>query len=140
MIAARWIHSEQLPVATVALAIVLMGFSIALQFPILIYYGGLLGLQRQISLNILDVASALFRTIGAVFVLAAVSRSVTAFFVWQALVSVCQIIVARLMLWRSLPHSGASTLFNLKLIVPLWRFATGMAGIAVTGIILMNLD
>jgi O-antigen/teichoic acid export membrane protein len=126
-IAGHWVHPENISFSSIASTIGLMGVSIGLQFPFMIYQGGLLGLQRQSMLSGLNIAAGLLRGLGGLLVLMFVDSSSSAFVAWQVLVS-------------SLPRSEEACRFNFDLIVPLWRFAAGIAGISVCSVVLMQAD
>lgn len=139
-IANHWVNPEYLSSNVVAVAITLMGVSIGLQFPFLIYQGGLLGLQRQSMHSGLNIFIGLLRGLGALLVLMFVESSISAFFGWQVVVSAIQFFLGRFLAWKSLPKSQNPSRINFSLIIPLWRFAAGMAGIAVCSMILMQAD
>lgn len=139
-IASYWVNPENISSSTVAAAIGLMGISIGLQFPFMIYQGGLLGLQRQSILSGLNIVAGLLRGLGGLLVLMYVDPSISAFFGWQVVVSIFQFFSGRFFAWQSLPHSLNPNRINVGLIIPLWRFAVGMAGIAVCSMILMQAD
>ncbi len=61
LIAHNWVKAGQLSPQTVRHAIVLMGLAIALQWPLNFYAGGLVGLQRQVLLNSVNVVMATMR-------------------------------------------------------------------------------
>ena len=140
VIASQWVRPENLAVDSVATAIGLMGVSIGLQFPFMIYQGGLLGLQRQSTLSGLNITAGLLRGLGGLLVLMFVDSSVNAFFGWQAVVSTFQFFSGRFFVWRSMPRSEEPCRLNFGLVIPLWRFAAGMAGIAVCSVVLMHAD
>lgn len=139
-IASHWVHPENISTSSIATAIGLMGVSIGLQFPFMIYQGGLLGLQRQSTLSGLNIAAGLLRGLGGLLVLMFIDSSISAFFGWQVVVSTFQFFLGRFFVWQSLPRSEKPCRFNFDLVVPLWRFASGMAGIAVCSVILMQAD
>ena len=139
-IAYRWVNAEHLSPGTVQTAIRIMGLAAAFQWPIGLYSGGLMGLQRQVPLNVIAIVMATVRGLGAVLILWLVSPTVEAFFYWQLAVSVVHVGVAAFFLWRSLPHAPEPPCFRRALLVNVWRFAAGMTGITVTVTILMQLD
>jgi len=139
-IAVHWVHPQHLSPSSIAVAIALMGVSIGLQFPSMMYQGGLLGLQRQSELSGLNIAAGLLRGLGGLLVLMFVDASLGAFFGWQILVSAFQFLSGRFFIWRSLPRCEGACRFKFGLIAPLWRFAAGMAGIAVCSAVLMQAD
>ena len=83
LIAYHWVRVKDLSPSSVQTAVVLMGLCVAFQWPIGFYSGGLMGLQRQVLLNGINVAMATFRGVGAVLILWLVSPTVEAFFSWQ---------------------------------------------------------
>jgi O-antigen/teichoic acid export membrane protein len=139
-IAYRWVNAENLAPRTVQTAMILMGFVTLFQWPLSFYSGGLMGLQRQVLLNGINVVMATFRGLGAVLILWLVSPTVEAFFSWQIVVSVIQISLIVFFLWRSLPQAAAPPRFRRDLLRNIWRFAAGMTGITVLSTILTQLD
>lgn len=138
-ISSSWVHSATLPHSSIRTAICLMGVATGLQFPFFVYQGGLLGLQRQVSLNILLVSIGLLRGIGAILLLQ-VWPSIVTFFIWQAVVTVIQALAGRTLLWRVMPAGNRTARLRPESVKQLWRFATGMAGISITSIILTQAD
>ena len=139
-IAYRWVKAECLSPKTVQTAIMIMGLVVAFQWPISFYSGGLMGLQRQVLLNVINVVMATVRGFGAVLILWLVSPTVEAFFSWQIVVSVVHISLFVFFLWRSLPYTTKAPRFRRDLLLNIWRFAAGMTGIVVTSTILTQLD
>ena len=139
-IAYRWINAENLSPRTVQTAIMLMGLCVAFRWPIAFYSGGLMGLQRQVLLNGINVVMATFRGLGAVLILWLVSPTVEAFFSWQIVVSFVHIGLIVFFLWRSLPYAAEAPRFRRELLLNIWQFAAGMTGIGVLSTILTQLD
>jgi O-antigen/teichoic acid export membrane protein len=139
-IAHHWLHAAQLPADVVERALMIMGAAVACQWPFAFYSGGLLGLQRQVLLNVVLVAMATLRGGGAVLVLWLLSPTVEAFFWWQMAVSLLQTLLTVSLLWRSLPSASRRPRFQRTLFRGKWRFAAGVSGITVTAILLTQLD
>jgi O-antigen/teichoic acid export membrane protein len=139
-IAAHWIKSGNIAPMEVRRAVAIMGALTALQWPLTFYHGGLLGLQRQVLLNGITIATATLSGGGALLVLWLVSPTVSAFFSWQIAVSLLQAAATTFALWRSLPGSGHAVRFAPGITRRIWRFAAGMSGITVTALILTQLD
>jgi O-antigen/teichoic acid export membrane protein len=139
-IAGRWLHPERLSTGAVESAVRLMGIVIALQFPFTLYEGGLLGIGRQVALNVLLVVGATLRFGAVVAVLIWVSTTIEAFFVWQVAVSAVQTVAGGWLLWRSLPKAATRPRFRKSILVDVWRFAAGMAGISLTAVVLTQMD
>lgn len=139
-LANHWIKAGQLSPKTIELTLLIMGFVIALQMPVGFYSGGLLGLQKQVLLNVINVGMSTLRGAGAALVLWLVSPTIQAFFIWQIVVSVIQIFLLALFLWRRLPRCNKYAVFEKKLFKGIWRFAAGMSGISALAVILTQLD
>ena len=139
-IAYHWVKTQSLPPETVRTAIMIMGLAVAFQWPMGLYSGGLMGLQRQVLLNVINVVMSTFRGIGAVLILWLVSPSVEAFFLWQIVASIIHIFLIVFFLWRNLPYASDSPRFRSELFLNIWRFAVGMTAISVVSTILTQLD
>jgi O-antigen/teichoic acid export membrane protein len=139
-IAARWLQASAIPAPTLVRALAIMGVVTALQWPLSFYEGGLVGLQRQVAFNVLKIAVVTFGGIGTVLVLWRVAPTVTAYFGWQVVVAGVNVGLLALLTWRSLPPSSKAAAFVPRLVRENWHFAAGMSGIAISGILLSQLD
>ena len=140
LIAQYWINSGEVGRETVEYALMIMGMSIAFQWPGGIYSGGLMGLQRQVVLNVIRSLMATLQHVGALLILLLVSPTILAFFFWQSFVGLLATISLGIWVWRSLPESNSAAKFQRALLVKNWRFATGMTGISLVTILLTQLD
>ena len=107
LIAYHWVQVKDLSPSSVQTAIMLMGLCVAFQWPIGLYSGGLMGLQRQVLLNGINVVMATFRGLGGVLILWLVSPTVEAFFSWQIAVGATQVGLIAFFLRRSLPSAAS---------------------------------
>ncbi|MCQ3924441.1 MAG: hypothetical protein DPW12_09615 [Rhodocyclaceae bacterium] len=105
--AADWLRVGKLPVETVSQAIALMGAVVALRFVEGLYRGAILGLQRQVFYNAVNSLFATLRAVGAVAVLAWVSPTIEAYFVWQGIVSILSLAALAAAAHRELPRPDA---------------------------------
>jgi len=140
LIATHWIKAGAIPTGVVQQAVMSMGVLFALQWPLSFYQGGLMGLQRQVLLNCLKIGMVTLSSGGAVLILWLVSPTITAFFKWQITVSAIYVTLVTVSLWRSLPPCDRVPRFNLGLIRNIRRFVAGMSGIALSALILTQLD
>lgn len=139
-IAHHWIHAAKLSEAVVQHAVLLIGLAILLEWPWALYKEGLNGLQCQVVQNVISVSMTAIRNIGVLGILVWISPTVTAFLVWQIGAYAVQFWVSRTVLWRLTPSSNTPRQFRAEVLRPLWRFAAGMGGITLTGIILAQAD
>ncbi len=135
-----WVNSVQVSVTTVHHAILLMGGIIAFQWPLRFYAGGLMGIQKQVLLNIIDIGAMTVRAIGAIFILSHVSPTIQAFFIWQFVVSGIHTSLTALFLWNRLPKAKSSAHFQKQMLVRIWHFAAGLTGISILTLLLSQVD
>lgn len=140
LIANHWVQAHQLSPATIQNAITLMALVLFLQWPFSLYFGGLMGLQRQLLLAGINIGVATLRSIGAVIVLWYVSPTLQAFFIWLLAITFLQTSLLALFFRRSLPRSESRSRFQSKLLRDTWRFTAGISGITVMSVTLAQMD
>lgn len=136
----HWIDTGGLSPKTVQQALLIMGFVMTLQMPIGFYSGGLMGLQKQVHLNVINIIMSTFRGGGAVFVLWLISPTVHAYFIWQIIISSFTVFLLGHTLWKKLPYSDNHAVFQKHLLRGIWKFAAGMSGITILAVILTQVD
>lgn len=139
-ISQHWINEGQLSPQIIEQALLLMGFVMVFQMPIGFYTGGMMGLQKQVQYNVIDVCMSTLRGAGSVLILWLVSPTIKAFLLWQLVISLIHAVVLALFLWCNLPQGENKALFQKQLFFDNWRFATGMSGISILAVILTQLD
>lgn len=138
-IAQHWLQSKQLSPDTISHAVILMGLVVASRWPIGLYQGTLMGAQRLAVSSGINMAMVTLGSFGAVAVLAYVSPTIEAFFVWQAAVGLVYAETMRRAAWRVVGGENAQK-FDLGSLKRVWRFSAGMSVVALSGIILSQLD
>lgn len=138
-IALYWLTPKSLPPATVAHAVTLMGLVVACRWPVALYQGVLVGREALTTLSIIAIFMTSFASLGAVAVLALVSPTIEAFFLWQAFAGLSYALVMRRWAWLSVGGSGGSA-FKLAEVRRITPFALSMGGVALSGVIFMQLD
>lgn len=136
----HWLNVSALPSGDVQDALIMMGILVTLQWPQSFYGSGLMGLQRQVLINSVGISLSAVSSGGAVLVLWLISPKITALLSWQIVVSVIQVTLVTFLLWRNLPFSGRPPRLSLGVVRNVWKFAAGMSGITVSGIVLTQLD
>ncbi len=139
LIAEYWLQSKQLSPQAVSHAVMLMGLVVACRWPIGLYQGALMGAQRLTVSSGINMVMATIGSVGAVAVLAFVSPTIEAFFIWQAGVGLVYAATMRRVAWRVIGRLK-DIWFDIDKLKQIWRFSAGMSGVAVSGIILMQLD
>lgn len=139
-IATHWLQNEKLSTTVVAQAFAVMGLVTALRFIETIYHSSIVGLQRQVLLNIVNSGMASLRGLGAVAIIAWVSPTIKAFFLWQALISVLNLVILVTVTYTSLPRADRMPRFSVDALRGVWRFAGGMMGITFLALLLTQVD
>ena len=136
----NWIKAEQLEIESVRQSVILMGTAIAFRFPMALYQGGLMGLQKQVLVNKILVISGTLRGGGAILVLSLISPTIEAFFVWQVIISCFTTFTFLIFLWGQLPKQSHKARFNLVVLKGVWKYAAAISLNAVVGVVLSQLD
>lgn len=139
LIAGYWLQSKQLSPQTISHAVMMMGLVVACRWPIGLYQGALIGAQRLTISSGINMAMVTTGSLGAVAVLAFISPTIEAFFIWQACVGLVYAITIRWAAWRIIGKLSQAR-FDVDKLKSVWRFTAGMSGVAVLAIILMQLD
>lgn len=139
-LAKYWVQPQALSVSTITYSFLLLSCSLIFQFPIGFYSGGLLGLQRQVMLNILKIFFATLKSAGVLLVLMFISNTVLAFFTWTLLISLLQALTYRYFLHYYLPKIPGKAIFDKSELKKIWQFAAGMTAIGVTSVLLTQAD
>ncbi|MES1222119.1 MAG: oligosaccharide flippase family protein [Bacteroidota bacterium] len=139
-IASHWINPGNLSHTEVVKSFYLLSVAMLFQFPLSLYTGGLLGLQRHFSLNFVKIFFALLKGVGAIVILKYISSSVTTFFLWNMIVTFLNAFFMRWALWKYMPATLEKPAFVLGQLKSKWRFAAGMSGIGITAMLLTQLD
>jgi O-antigen/teichoic acid export membrane protein len=139
-IASKWLNVESLPLSTVRHALVGMGILCALRFLENIYSGSIAGLQRQVLQSALGCTLVTARALGAIAVLAWVSPTVEAFFIWQVLISIVAIPILASVVYRELPTSPRPARFSWDSVTGIWGFAGGVMTITLLSLLLTQSD
>lgn len=137
-LASKVIHAEKLDARAVQDAVMLMGLLIPAMWAASLYNAALMGMERQVQVNVLRVALVTASALGAVLVLWLVAADIRALFLWHLCMGLVGWGVSAWMALRALPAEPAR--FRPELLRSLWRFAAGMSAITIGGTVLMQLD
>lgn len=140
VIAEHWIKAEKLPAAIVTEALALMGVCLAFQWPISLYNGGLMGLDKHIPLNITISFFGTLRAFGSIILLTFVNPSISLFFEWQVLISFLNVIVVISLFWKYMPSGKRKPKFSFIILKSIGKFTAGMGVSGIFTYLLSNLD
>ena len=135
----HWLQIRGLDRNEAQRAVVLMGCVIGFRWPVALYQGALMGLQRLTVTSAVSMASSTLANIGAVIVLVYVSATLSAFFIWQAAVAFLYVLAMRHFAWKAVGTDPVPK-FDLPALKHIWRFSAGMSGVAITSLAFTQLD
>jgi O-antigen/teichoic acid export membrane protein len=139
-LASDWLTTKTLSNDVVAQAFVAMGALIALRFIENIYTSSIVGLQRQVLESTVSCGMAIARGLGSVAVLAWISPTLKAFFLWQSLISLVTVPVLASIVYRTLPSCSRRAQFSSAALNAIWRFAGGIMAISLLALSLTQVD
>jgi O-antigen/teichoic acid export membrane protein len=138
-IAHQWVRVSTISPLVVERAVRIMGFVLALQLPFSFYQSALMGMQHQVALNVIVIATATARSAGTALVLWQVSASVEAFFVCQLAITLIQTAITVGAVWSAL-GGALHARPHFAHFVSVWRYAAATSANAVLGAALTQTD
>lgn len=133
LISRHWLHLQSLAPTTVADAVAMMGFVFALRWQATVSRSVLVGLERQVWVNVVNATFSTLRSVGVLAALQFLSPTPKTFFVYQAVVAAIELGVLQFIVNRSL-SLGLPTRASLSL-APLRRVANFSLTIAFAAVI-----
>lgn len=140
LIARYWVHSSEIPLSTVQTAIMMMGVSVAIQWPYTLYQGGMLGLQRQKEMGLISAGIATLQNIGGVAALLVFGRKIEVYFLWQIFASLAITSAVTFNLWKYLPKSNRPATFNFQILKNFWKFSIAVMGSGIISLAVFQAD
>lgn len=134
-----WLQSKKLTPDTIFHAVILMGLVVASRWPVGLYQGALMGAQRLAVSSGINMAMVTLGSLGAVVVLAYISPTIEAFFIWQAIVGLVYAEAMRRAAWRVVGVEKHQQ-FDWGSLKRVWRFSAGMSVVALSGVIFTQMD
>lgn len=139
-LATGWLQAKELNRAQVTLAVQIMGLAFGARWPFMLYSSALTGLERYVALNRIKVAAETLRSGGAALIVWLVAPSLNDFLAWQAGTSLIASIASGAAVWKSLPPATEPARAQRNQLARIWKFSAGVGGIAVTAVILTQID
>jgi O-antigen/teichoic acid export membrane protein len=136
----RWVGTSALPGLEIQRDVALIGVVLAVQWPISLYEGGLIGLQRMSTLHFLGIT---MRTTGVAAGLAALYFGPRELWVYLSALAAASLVHALLLgrlLRRAIPRPSRPARWNPAVVYQVWRFAAGMSAMSLLGAVLTHSD
>ena len=135
-----WLSRSTLGEGSLVQCIVLMGWTVTLQSFVSLYLNVLNGLERQLRSNLLSIALACLRGLGALTVLLAVSATIEAYFVTQFFAVVLVLVAASATAWRSLHAATRAAAIRISLLSSTWHYTRSLTGASILFVLLSQAD
>lgn len=141
-IAYNWVHPIHLSLTEVAQVIILMGICLSFQWPNSLYSNGLMGLQKQLLVNSVQIFFTFLKSIGSIVILAFFDPSLDAFFTWQLSTVILHTLTLAILLWKYMPQNRGffRAHFCGKLLKQSWPFILQAFFLTLTSTCIVFLD
>lgn len=139
-LAFNWFKADQLSPMVVADALAIMGGVIALRWLGGLYRSAISGLQEQVWLNVSNIVFSTLRGMGVILVLATISPTIQAFFIFQGLVSLFETVALGIMLYVFLPRASIPGRFSWAALAQAWHFTGGIMVITLLVLLMTQAD
>ncbi|PRZ21005.1 oligosaccharide flippase family protein [Flavobacterium granuli] len=138
IIANNWLNSQTISSENLSLYISLMGVSVAFQLFTTLQSSGLMGLEKQVLSNGIQVLSSFFRS-AVVFIPLCFYPTLLTFFIWQVSVNIIFFFITRYNLWKYI-KTNISYKFDKQVLKTVGRFAGGMMLMAIISSLNTQID
>jgi O-antigen/teichoic acid export membrane protein len=139
-LAEGWLKVDTLPLAAVSQSLFIMGVVASLRLVENVYRSSLVGLQKQVAVNLVGAAMATLRSGGAVLVLVWVQADIRAFFIWQGIASILSVLIMAFLVYKRLPAVLAAARFSIESLRQVGNFAVGMMATTFFALLLTQAD
>ena len=138
-IASTFLKSETIPAASLARYVRVMAPILSFNFLYMLYIGGLMGLQKQVLSNALNIGYSVSRSalvLGVLYFMPTVDM----FLYWQLLSIVIVTILSRYYLKQAINIGVEKPRFRFSYLKNLWKYALGMMAMAIISSLNTQLD
>lgn len=139
LISTHWLQTTHLSTGTVRNSLLLMALVFAFRFPIELYQGALMGMERMVATSMVSTLMGTLTSAGAVGILAFASPTIEAFFSWQLFCSALHTAILHRLTWKSMPTTKLPR-FHFTNFIGLAKFTTAISGITLTALALSQFD
>lgn len=139
LVAINWLKTSIYSQSELSTMISIMGASVALQLFSTMYNSGLMGLQKQVKANILQVSFSFARS-GLVLLPLFFWPTLWTYFFWQLAVNIIFLLLNRTSLWAEIRIDKFEYVFKPEILKTVGRFALGMMTMAILSSLNTQLD
>jgi O-antigen/teichoic acid export membrane protein len=137
-IAANWLNSDTIAPEDLRIYISLIGINVAFQLFTSLQNSGLMGLEKQVLSNGIQVSSSIFRS-ALVLIPLYFYPTLLTFFIWQVSMNIIFFFITRYNLWKFI-KTNISYKFDKQVLKTVGRFAGGMMLMAIISSLNTQID
>lgn len=138
----QWLNVKTISPERISFFLKVMSFEIGFQLLFRFYMGGLLGLEKQVEANYLQIGWGIFRN-GLVVLAILFSPKLETFFIWQMLSTIIFTFLIKIFLEKIMYKKwqfSISPIIERRIFKRIWQFAGGMMLISVVAALNTQLD
>lgn len=135
-----WLKSDIMTLKDKSFAIRLMILSIAVRFPMNLYQGAIVGLQKHFLNNLLIIVVLSLRSIGSLCCLLIFQPTIITFFIWQVCVSIVEISLYNVISKFYFLNDEIVPRFKFLILKLRWRYAASVGLNGIVGVVLTQTD
>lgn len=136
-IALHWLQANSIDTQILRFSIVAMGLLFAVQWPLAVYNGGLIGEGKQDKVALIGIIGVTIKSVIVIPFLAYGFNNLYFFFTWQIIISIIVSLISRYILFQPLIITNRFSKLEFKAI---FQFSKGMFSIALITFFLTQLD
>ena len=135
----HWFKSKSFSVEQLSFTLDLIGIAATIRIIECLYRGALLGLQYHVWLNTASLVISTLRSIGAILILI-ITPTITAFFIWQVVISLCSVFIFRYGAVSHLPTANTKKQFVWQALLDIKQYAVGLFVGNCLALVILQLD
>jgi len=141
-ISESWLNLISLNASTVSVTISLMGISIGIQLLTNLYHGCLLGLNRQVLVNVYYLSWAVCKSVGSIFSIVLIAPNLIYLYSWHIICDLAYFVILRLKIGSILKRNIKVNweLKDLRNLKSIWKYSIGLLSISIISVITRQLD
>ena len=140
LLAFYWFNSDRFTPQYLFSVLSILAFSLVLQFPIAFYTGGLLGLNKQVPLNFINIFINTLKCIGSYVAVFYFDDKIHAFLIFQAALAIVQLLILKTALAKFTAIESYQGKFKREILRRLKKFTSELFANNVVIILLMQSD
>jgi len=139
-VAVYWIKPQHLASGQIRLCVMLMGGAMTSRWLVGLYRGGLVGMERMVTLNLVGIVLATLRSVGVLAVLMFWTSKPSGFFIYQLGIGILELVMMKIFFYRTMPMTTAPLRPQLQIFRRNLHVAGSMAFLAGLWIVISQAD